>query len=220
MTEYLIHTLMEADEPPHTELDMLGKIRDAAYQLADKDLVENRKKFEGQAPASDTQVATDIKVICEGFCKALVPKLESLIKNEAGKFKPANFSSSDKSIPESILKLGNPFVTEIGDAVSFAAEQAAGQAPSRGAVRLQIIKNTKDADNLLKEKAITKESITALQTQSAMLTSAIAETYSKEDESKLRIRNLEGVIKTKAVLTGDAGPKRANKELRENELRD
>ena len=59
-----------------------------------------------------------------------------------------------------------------------------------------------------------------LQNQSAMLTSAIAEAYSKDDESKLRLRNLEGVIKTKAVLTGDAGPKRANKELRENELKD
>ena len=64
---------------------------------------------------------------------------------------------------------------------------------------------------------LTKESISQLRTQAAALTSAVAETYSKEDKFKLRICNLEGVIKTKAVVTGDAGPRRANKETRETE---
>ena len=45
LTKLLIHNLMESDEQPHSENDMLSKIRDAAYQLADKDLVENKKKF-------------------------------------------------------------------------------------------------------------------------------------------------------------------------------
>ena len=191
LTTSLIHNLVETNEPPETDSFILNKIRHAAFQLANKDLEENKKKFEGQAPASETQAATDIKVICEGLCTALVSKLESLITNEVGKFKPTNFSSSDKSIPESIIKLGNPFLTEIGDVVSFAVEQAAKEAPSRGAVRLQIMKNTKEADRTLIESHLAKESITALQVQTAKLTSAVAETYSKEDETKLRLRNLE-----------------------------
>ena len=198
---------------------MLSMIRQVAYQQADKDLVENQKKFEAQAPASGDLIANNIKVICEGFCTALIPKIEYIIKNEAGKYSLVNFTSSDKTIPEAILKLGNPFMAEIGDAVSHAVEQAAGQAPSRGAMRLQDIKDTKGADQKLIDAENTKESISALQTQTALLTSAVAKTYSKEDEFKLRLRNLEGVVTTRAVLTGDAGPRRTNKETREAELK-
>ena len=218
LSESLIHNLVETNDPPETDSFILNKIRNAALQLANKDLVENKKKFESQAPASETQVATDIQVICEGLCTALVSKLGSLITNAVAKFNPVHFA--DKSIPESIIKLSNPFLTEIGDVVSYAVEQAAKEAPSRGAVRLQIIKDAKEADKTLRDNYIAKQSITALQVQTAKLTSAVAETYSKEDETKLRLRNLEGVVKTKAVLTGDAGHRRVNKEKRENELID
>ena len=111
-------------------------------------------------------------------------------------------------------------MAEVGDAVIHAAEQAAGQAPSSGAVRFRCIRDTEESDQKLIATDNMRESISALQTQTAALTSAVAETYSKEDELKLRLRNLEGVVTTKAMLTGDAGPRRTNKETRERELID
>ena len=102
-----------------------------------------------------------------------------------------------RAIPETILRVGNPFMVEIGDAVLHAVEQAQGQAPSMGEVRLHAMKETKDAYKKLIATEMTKESISQLQTQTAALTSAVAETYSKEDEFKLRIRNMEGVITNK-----------------------
>ena len=111
-------------------------------------------------------------------------------------------------------------MVEIGDAVIHAAEQAKGQAPSRAEIMFHAIKETKDAQLYLVATELTKESISQLHTQTAALTSAVAETYSKEDEFQFQIRNLEGVVTTKAVVTGDAGPRRANKETRETELKD
>ena len=176
LTNSLIHNLMETDETPHTDSEISNKIRQVAFQLANKDLVDNKKKFEAQAPSEEGLVSAQIQAICEGFCTALVPKIGDIIKNEVGKFALANFTASDKAIPEAILKLGNPFMAEVGDAVIHAAEQAAGQAPSSGAVRFRCIKDTVDSDKKLIAADNMRESISALQTQTAPLTSAVAET--------------------------------------------
>ena len=63
-----------------------------------------------------------------------------------------------------------------------------------------------------------QESITALKVQTAGLTSALSEVSSKDDDKKLRIRNIDSLLKTPLLTSGDSSAIRASKEKREGEL--
>ena len=50
LTTSLIHNLVETNEAPETHSFILNKIRHAAYQLAEKDLEENKKSLRAKRP--------------------------------------------------------------------------------------------------------------------------------------------------------------------------
>ena len=68
-------------------------------------------------------------------------------------------------------------------------------------------------------ESVSELKITHLQSQVASLTSAVAETAQGECDKMLRLRNLDKALKTQLISTGSFEDKRANKNIREGELK-
>ena len=73
------------------------------------------------------------------------------------------------------------------------------------------------AEDRARETFNNEQSVVALKLQTAALMSAFAEVNAKEDDRKLRIRNIDSILKT-PLSNGDRNAIRVSTERREGEL--
>ena len=215
----LIETAIDETHNNKTDLqthNLVIEIRSKAMEALIINFRANRAKFQSQEP-TEWESAMDSKA--ESFGNKL-----SLIMNNTVKefglyaFSKSDTKAADQNIRRMTVKITRPYMLAVTEAVKSALRSVEG-APSRGEAMEYLARAVKSEEAHATELATAKVGITQLQAQVGAITSAVAETSHNESDKKLKLRNLESVLKTNLVTDGNYEARKTSRESREKEIK-
>ena len=207
----------------------------AEYCLKIKNLVNQKAtmifngdflRYKDQAPSKET-TDTTISVIAASVSDEVSSRVTQLISDLGEIFYRSGdteLDSAARAVKYNVIKSIRPFKSDAREVsrkaveAVFKANNNSANFPSKGQLMAHAVSEYRGREDRARNEYIRDVSVVNLKNQSAVLTSAVAEISSKEDDRKLRLRNLESVFQTKLVATGDKFTMRANREKREAEL--
>ena len=206
------------------KIEIRQKVFEAIVFHFKQDAWKHRAQAMGQAPSETSQEAVTNQIASLAADKVR-DEVDSFV-SENGKLWYIDTIATDEHRDirlDTIVSL-QPHKADAGVIAKAALERVYRELsqlnncyPTEGQLKEHVIKDYLGAEAKARETSNTEQSVTALKVQTALLTTAVAEVNSKEDDRKLRIRNIESVLTTK-VASGDRNSIRDSKDKRECEL--
>ena len=205
--------------------DYCRLVKDKVHERALMILNEGEPRYKDQAPS---KASTDITIsqIVASISDEVHTLVTKLIDDNSAIFydSKSELDAAANKFKHNIIRSIRPYKADARE-VSRKAVEAVYKAnnnsanyPTKGQLMAHAISEYKGREDKAREDFNREQSVVNLKDHTATLTSAVAEICSKEDDRKLRLRNLESVFQTPLVATGDKHAMRASREQREAEL--
>ena len=212
----VIETLESKVELGNVTTDIYTDLHSEVTELLVNIYAKNKELFKAQAPTNHLDAS---QKMFEALSKDIIQKLLVLTKDS---FANMAFTTGDSGtkieMKKVIVEHSNPFLFQISEMVKNSVYE---HSKLKSKAHLEDYSNFllgMDKDNS-DAKANTKSQMTNLQAQMASLTNAVAESAQSENDKKIRIRNLGKVITTQPLRGANHEATKANRETRENELK-
>ena len=220
-------TTSHMDKKPVGEIDrdaLKIEIRQKVVEALTKHLKQDVFKHKAQAPSQKDQDIT-IGQIASLAAEKVRDRIEDFL-NENDKMWYVTTIATDqhRDIRLDTVVSTQPYKADAGEVARVALEAVYRELsptnslhPTAGQLKEHAIKDYLGAEDRARETFNNEQSVTALKVQTALLTSAVAEVNAKDDDRKLRIHNIDSILKTK-VSSGDRNAVRESKDKRECEI--